>query len=137
MPRRYEIIPEDLTCGMCGKKFQGRSSQRYCTPQCKKKAYYQNNQEKLLEDRRHREVITALIEQHHGRVVDSPGDNMLAEFANAVDAVKSAVAIQSDRYTQQAGFVEAERRLAEGELQHHRPRPGPCHFHRLRHVAPQ
>ncbi len=39
----------------------------------------------------YREVITALIEQHHGRVVDSPGDNMLAEFASAVDAVKSAV----------------------------------------------
>ena len=42
----------------------------------------------------YREVMTKLIEQHHGRVVDSPGDNLLAEFASAVDAVHSAVAIQ-------------------------------------------
>ena len=41
----------------------------------------------------YREAITSLIEQSHGRVVDSPGDNMLAEFASAVDAVKAAVAL--------------------------------------------
>ena len=34
----------------------------------------------------YREVMTSLIEQHQGRVVDSPGDNLLAEFASAVDA---------------------------------------------------
>ena len=50
----------------------------------------------------YREVITSLIEQHHGRVVDSPGDNMLAEFASAVDAVKSAVAIQHELKTRNA-----------------------------------
>jgi adenylate cyclase len=38
----------------------------------------------------YREVMTSLIQQHHGRVVDSPGDNLLAEFASAVDAVHSA-----------------------------------------------
>jgi adenylate cyclase len=38
--------------------------------------------------------MTTLIQQHHGRVVDSPGDNLLAEFASAVDAVQCAVAIQ-------------------------------------------
>ncbi|MCU0593546.1 MAG: hypothetical protein MUC57_19015, partial [Desulfobacterales bacterium] len=27
-----------------------------------------------------------LIKQHRGRVVDSPGDNLLAEFASVVDA---------------------------------------------------
>ena len=42
----------------------------------------------------YREVMTTLIQQHRGRVVDSPGDNLLAEFASAVDAVQSAVAIQ-------------------------------------------
>src|SRR5262245_7704430 len=42
----------------------------------------------------YREVMTTLIQQHHGRVVDSPGDNLLAEFASAVDAVQCAVAIQ-------------------------------------------
>jgi len=44
----------------------------------------------------YREVISVLIRQHHGRVVDSPGDNLLAEFASAVDAVQCAVDIQQD-----------------------------------------
>ncbi len=43
----------------------------------------------------YREVMTALM-QHRGRVVDSPGDNLLAEFASAVDAVQGAVAIQHE-----------------------------------------
>ena len=36
----------------------------------------------------YRQVMTSLIQQHHGRVVDSPGDNLLAEFTSAVDAVR-------------------------------------------------
>jgi len=35
-----------------------------------------------------REMMTALIQQHRGRVVDSPGHNLLAEFASAVDYVR-------------------------------------------------
>src|SRR5262245_60874595 len=35
----------------------------------------------------YREVIATLIQQYRGRVVDSPGDNLLAEFASAVDGV--------------------------------------------------
>ena len=50
----------------------------------------------------YRVVISGLIEQHHGRVVDSPGDNMLAEFASAVDAVNAAVAIQDELKTRNA-----------------------------------
>ena len=42
----------------------------------------------------YRAVMTSLIQQHRGRVVDSPGNNLLAEFASAVDAVQSAVEIQ-------------------------------------------
>src|SRR5437867_5600715 len=44
----------------------------------------------------HREVMTTLIRQHRGRVVDSPGDNLLAEFASVVDAVRCAVEIQRE-----------------------------------------
>jgi class 3 adenylate cyclase len=44
----------------------------------------------------YQEVISILVKQHHGRVVDSPGDNVLAEFASVVDAVQSAVAIQKE-----------------------------------------
>src|SRR5712664_3960832 len=42
----------------------------------------------------YREVMATLIRQHRGRVVDSPGDNLLAEFASVVEAVQCAVAIQ-------------------------------------------
>src|SRR6059058_4247320 len=42
----------------------------------------------------YRAVMTTRIQQHHGRVVDSPGDNLLAEFASVVDAVRCAVEIQ-------------------------------------------
>src|SRR6058998_1365017 len=42
----------------------------------------------------YRTVLATFIVQHHGRVVDSPGDNLLAEFASVVDAVRCAVAIQ-------------------------------------------
>src|SRR6476646_237877 len=41
-----------------------------------------------------RSVISSLIQQYRGRVVDSPGDNLLAEFASVVDAVRCAVEIQ-------------------------------------------
>ncbi len=41
----------------------------------------------------YRKVISDLIEQFRGRVVDSPGDNLLAEFASVVDAVQCAVEI--------------------------------------------
>jgi adenylate cyclase len=44
----------------------------------------------------YREVMTTLIQQHRGRVVDSPGDNLLAEFASVVEAVQCAVAIQQE-----------------------------------------
>jgi adenylate cyclase len=44
----------------------------------------------------YREVMTTLIQQHRGKVVDSPGDNVLAEFTSVVDAVQCAVAIQKE-----------------------------------------
>jgi adenylate cyclase len=44
----------------------------------------------------YREVMATLIQQHRGRVVDSPGDNLLAEFASVVEAVQCAVAIQRE-----------------------------------------
>jgi adenylate cyclase len=44
----------------------------------------------------HREVMATLIQQHRGRVVDAPGDNLLAEFASVVDVVRCAVEIQRE-----------------------------------------
>jgi len=44
----------------------------------------------------YRTVMGGLILKYRGRVVDSPGDNVLAEFASVVDAVESAVEIQKE-----------------------------------------
>ncbi len=44
----------------------------------------------------HKTIIADLVTQHRGRVVDAPGDNLLAEFASAVDAVNCAVKIQNE-----------------------------------------
>jgi adenylate cyclase len=41
-----------------------------------------------------RKLVGDLIATHHGRVVDAPGDNILAEFGSAVDAVEAACAMQ-------------------------------------------
>ena len=44
----------------------------------------------------YRTAMTHLIEQYRGRVVDSPGDNILAEFTSVVDAVNCGVEIQRE-----------------------------------------
>jgi TolB-like protein/class 3 adenylate cyclase/Flp pilus assembly protein TadD len=44
----------------------------------------------------YRNAIADLTQQFRGRVVDSPGDNILAEFTSVVDAVNCAVEIQRD-----------------------------------------
>ena len=44
----------------------------------------------------YREVMTTLIQQHNGKVLDSTGDNLLAEFASVVDAVQCAVSVQKE-----------------------------------------
>jgi TolB-like protein/Flp pilus assembly protein TadD len=44
----------------------------------------------------YREVIGTIVQKHRGEVVDSPGDNILAEFTSAVHAVTGAVEIQRE-----------------------------------------
>lgn len=44
----------------------------------------------------YKKAMTELIKQHRGRVVDAPGDNLLAEFASVVDAVQCAVEVQHE-----------------------------------------
>ncbi len=41
-----------------------------------------------------RNIISESVRLHRGRVVDSPGDNLLAEFPAALDAVRCSVAVQ-------------------------------------------
>lgn len=44
----------------------------------------------------YREIMTMLIKKHQGRVVDSPGDNLLAEFTSVVNAVRCGVESQDE-----------------------------------------
>jgi TolB-like protein/class 3 adenylate cyclase/Tfp pilus assembly protein PilF len=44
----------------------------------------------------HRKIMTSLISKYQGRVVDSPGDNLLAEFKSVLQAVNCAVEIQRE-----------------------------------------
>jgi adenylate cyclase len=42
----------------------------------------------------YRQIMAEFVNKHRGRVVDSPGDNLLAEFQSVVDAVQCAIEIQ-------------------------------------------
>jgi len=57
----------------------------------------------------YKEVMTGLIQHHRGRVVDAPGDNVLAEFASVVDAVECAAEIQKELKTRNAELPENRR----------------------------
>ena len=53
--------------------------------------------------------MSDLIQKKGGRVVDSPGDNVLAEFASVVDALESAVEIQRELKVRNADLSESRR----------------------------
>jgi len=54
----------------------------------------------------YKEVMTGLVKHHRGRVVDAPGDNVLAEFGSVVDAVECAVEIQKELKSRNAELPE-------------------------------
>ena len=57
-----------------------------------------------------RKLIDSLIEQHHGRFVNSAGDSVLAEFASVVNAVQCVVEIQTALKAENAS-LPPERRM--------------------------
>ena len=54
-------------------------------------------------------IMADLMKQHRGRVVDSPGDNVLAEFTSVVDGVQCAVGVQKELQAQNAELSEDRR----------------------------
>ena len=50
----------------------------------------------LSELRRHRTAMTRLVERHDGRIVNTWGDAVIAEFASVVEAVQCAVEMQQE-----------------------------------------
>jgi adenylate cyclase len=57
----------------------------------------------------YRKIMGELIQQHRGRVIDSPGDNILAEFGSVVDAVQCSVAAQNEFKARNADLPENRR----------------------------
>src|ERR671911_2581184 len=43
----------------------------------------------------HREIMDGLIAEHGGRIANTAGDSVLAEFPSVVDAVQCAVEVQA------------------------------------------
>ena len=58
----------------------------------------------------YRDAITTQVKQHKGRVVDSPGDNVLAEFTSVVDAVRCAIETQK-RIAEKNAHLSENRRM--------------------------
>jgi adenylate cyclase len=54
----------------------------------------------------YRELMSKLIKEYRGRVVDSPGDNVLAEFASVVDALECSIEIQKVLHEKNAALPD-------------------------------
>lgn len=57
----------------------------------------------------YREILETLIKKHNGSVVDSPGDNLLAEFISVVNAVQCAVEVQKEIDSCNEELIESRR----------------------------
>ncbi|MBE9533458.1 MAG: tetratricopeptide repeat protein, partial [Proteobacteria bacterium] len=57
----------------------------------------------------YRGVMSSLIQEHDGRVVDAKGDNVLAEFPSVVDAVRCGVKIQKELKVKNDELLENRR----------------------------
>src|ERR671920_1986377 len=54
----------------------------------------------------HRAIMDGLIAQHGGRIANTAGDSVLAEFPSVVDAVQCAVAVQEKLGEANSGAAE-------------------------------
>ena len=59
--------------------------------------------------RRYRSAIAGLVERHDGRIVNTWGDAVIAEFASVVEAVQCAVEIQQEISNQDSDLPHADR----------------------------
>jgi class 3 adenylate cyclase len=58
---------------------------------------------------KYRAVIASTVARHGGRVVDAPGDNVLAEFSSVVHAVQCAVVTQRELRSRNAALPDSRR----------------------------
>ena len=58
----------------------------------------------------HQAVVLPMVGEFAGRIIDTAGDGILAEFASVINAVKCALAIQT-RTAQRNAAIEPQRRM--------------------------
>ena len=58
---------------------------------------------------KYRALITELVIKYHGRVIDTPGDNILVEFDSVVHAVQCGFEIQSSLKSNNSKLSEDRR----------------------------
>ena len=69
----------------------------------------ENEEDALRTLKAHRAVIDRLIERHDGRIFNTAGDSVLAEFGSAVEAVRCAITIQEELRVRNAQIDEKRR----------------------------
>jgi adenylate cyclase len=69
----------------------------------------ENEEDALRTLKAHRGVIDRLIARHEGRIFNTAGDSVLAEFGSAVEAVRCAITIQEELRVRNAQIVENRR----------------------------
>jgi class 3 adenylate cyclase len=69
----------------------------------------ENEEDALRTLKAHRAVIDRLIERHEGRIFNTAGDSVLAEFGSAVEAVRCAITIQEELRVRNAQIDEKRR----------------------------
>ena len=57
----------------------------------------------------YRGLMASLIHQYRGRVVDDPGDNLLAEFPSVVEALRCASEVQAALHKQNESIPDDQR----------------------------
>ena len=57
----------------------------------------------------YREVLDGLVASHHGRVVSSAGDSVLAEFTSVIESVRCAIEVQQELGARNAPLPEGRR----------------------------
>jgi class 3 adenylate cyclase len=69
----------------------------------------ENEEDALRTLKGHRGVIDRLIARHEGRIFNTAGDSVLAEFGSAVEAVRCAISIQEELRVRNAQIAENRR----------------------------
>jgi adenylate cyclase len=69
----------------------------------------ENEEETVRTLKAYRKVMGALISEHRGRVIDSPGDNLLGEFRSVVDALRCAWDVQKEIKARNSGLRKDRR----------------------------